>query len=141
MARKSGAPGFIMPDALYSYTKPQFVQPDACGCGAEAPAMPERPSCGCGAEAASTPNCGCGCHGNNTSPSCRPIECTYDSDFDENAHKYRICCDANGCCCKYPCSCRNPFWPEFAHPRWLTCRDLYDGRADSCYSGDMQNCD
>ncbi len=35
------------------------------------------------------------------------------------------CCDANGCCGLYLRCCRNPFWPEFAHPTWLCCRDLY----------------
>ena len=35
------------------------------------------------------------------------------------------CCDANGCCGLYPVCCRNPFWPHFAHPSWLCCRDLY----------------
>lgn len=130
MARKGGVPGFITPDALYNYTKSQFVQPDAsCGCGAEASAMPEHPHCGCSPEAVANP--GCGCRG-NADVDCKPIECTYDREFDENAHKYRICCDANGCCCKYPCSCRNPFWPEFAHPRWLCCHDLYNGEAESC---------
>ena len=38
------------------------------------------------------------------------------------------CCDANGCCGLYPSCCRNPFWPSFAHPTWLCCRDLYRQR-------------
>ncbi len=42
--------------------------------------------------------------------------------------KCRICCDQNGCCRVYPCSWRNSYWPEFAHPRWLCCRDLYNVR-------------
>ncbi len=117
MARKGGVPGLITPDALYDYTK--HAQQDA--------------SCGCSPEAVMNPNCSCR---GDSDVHCKPIECTYDRDFDENAHKYRICCDANGCCCKYPCSCRNPFWPEFAHPRWLCCRDLYNGEAESCYGNE-----
>lgn len=35
------------------------------------------------------------------------------------------CCDENGCCALYPRGCRNPFWPHFAHPSWLCCRELY----------------
>jgi len=35
------------------------------------------------------------------------------------------CCDQNGCCALYQRCCRNPFWPEFSHPSWLCCRDLY----------------
>ena len=40
----------------------------------------------------------------------------------------RLCCDQNGCCGMYPESCRNSFWPEFSHPRWLCCKDLYCAR-------------
>lgn len=105
-----------MSDALYNYTQPQLVQLGA--------------SHGCGADAQS--GCCCG----SPEVDCKPIECVYDSDYDENRPKYRICCNANGCCCKYPCSCRNPFWPEFAHPRWLCCRDLYNGEAESCCGND-----
>ncbi|HIT09079.1 MAG TPA: hypothetical protein IAB55_08340 [Candidatus Merdivicinus faecavium] len=46
----------------------------------------------------------------------------------EKSHKCRLCCDQNGCCRIYPCTWRNSFWPEFTHPRWLCCRDLYNVR-------------
>lgn len=45
-----------------------------------------------------------------------------------DSHKCRLCCDQNGCCRIYPCTWRNSFWPEFSHPRWLCCRDLYNVR-------------
>lgn len=38
---------------------------------------------------------------------------------------YRLCCDASGCKA-YPLQTRNPFWPEFAHPSWLSCQALYN---------------
>ncbi|MGI5967462.1 MULTISPECIES: hypothetical protein [Anaerotruncus] len=37
----------------------------------------------------------------------------------------RLCCDQDGCCGLFPEACRNTFWPDFAHPRWLCCQDLY----------------
>lgn len=39
--------------------------------------------------------------------------------------RYEECCDASGCCGLFPRCCRNPFWPEFAKPTWLCCKDLY----------------
>lgn len=44
----------------------------------------------------------------------------------------RICRDQNGCAGLYPADCRNTFWPDFAHPRWLCCRDLYCARRRGC---------
>lgn len=38
----------------------------------------------------------------------------------------RPCTDENGCTALYPAECRDGFWPDFAHPRWLCCRDLYN---------------
>jgi len=38
---------------------------------------------------------------------------------------YERCCDPSGCCGLFPRCCRNPFWPSFAKPTWLCCRDLY----------------
>lgn len=29
---------------------------------------------------------------------------------------------------RYPASRRDPYWPSFAHPRWLSCDELYGGR-------------
>ncbi len=46
--------------------------------------------------------------------------------------EYRLCVDANGCRAEYPVDCRDPFWPEFSHPRWLTCAELYSGMNSAC---------
>lgn len=35
------------------------------------------------------------------------------------------CCDPYNGCALYPLAKRNPFWPTFAHPRWLSCAALY----------------
>ncbi len=43
----------------------------------------------------------------------------------EQVVNYRLCTDPNGCAYLYPCECRDPFWPEFAHPRSLCCSQLY----------------
>lgn len=73
--------------------------------------------------------CGCGCKGVKHSccdrepTSCDPVDC----DNEALERSYRVCCDRNGVCCKYSCRCRDPFWPEFAHPRWLCCAELYSG--------------
>lgn len=53
---------------------------------------------------------------------CTPIDCR----AVERQLEYRVCCNPNGTCCRYPCCCRNRFWPNFAHPRWLCCADLYN---------------
>ncbi len=61
------------------------------------------------------------CGDENATPDCTPKHC-----MQENAQvTYRLCCDPNGVCCCYDCRCRDPFWPHFAHPRWLCCKDLY----------------
>ena len=39
--------------------------------------------------------------------------------------EYRLCVDQNGCAARYPAACRNPYWPNFSHPRWLPCSSLY----------------
>ena len=39
--------------------------------------------------------------------------------------EYRLCVDQNGCATRYPADCRNRFWPNFSHPRWLPCGCLY----------------
>lgn len=36
----------------------------------------------------------------------------------------RTCCDAYGCG-DYAAEGRGGFWPAFAHPRWLSCDELY----------------
>ena len=36
-----------------------------------------------------------------------------------------LCCDQNGRCCYYRAADRDPFWPSFSHPRWLSCSELY----------------
>ena len=45
-----------------------------------------------------------------------------------DSREMRICRDQNGFCGMYPADCRNRFWPDFAHPRWLCCQDLYCAR-------------
>lgn len=42
-----------------------------------------------------------------------------DSCQEPDNSGYRLCCDECGCCRMYPCQWRNPYWPEFSHPRWL----------------------
>ena len=37
---------------------------------------------------------------------------------------YVVCCDSAGCS-TYSRANRDPFWPAFAKPRWLCCRELY----------------
>lgn len=128
MACENTVSGIHMPDA--NNTRLQLMHP---GEARDTAASNQTRSCDCLTEAVSQSDCGC--H-SNQEVNCNPIKCTYDISHDENAHKYRICCDTNGCCCKYPCNCRNPFWPEFAHPRWLCCKALYSDESDSCYDND-----
>ena len=61
-----------------------------------------------------TPCSGC----SNTPCECIPIE-------QPSQPEYEMCCDQNGCCKMYSKLCRNQFWPEFSHPRWLCCDMLY----------------
>jgi len=72
---------------------------------------------------------------------CSPVACKQVI----GGGNYRLCCDNSGCCCLYPASCRNKFWPEFSHPRWLCCKDLYDGGGEPCYDcceeEDKESCD
>ncbi len=35
------------------------------------------------------------------------------------------CCDAYCGCREFPAAARDPFWPSFARPRWLSCEELY----------------
>lgn len=53
---------------------------------------------------------------------CRPNSdcCWYPVDVtSDNGRQMRLCCDQSGCCGMFPEDCRNTFWPDFAHPRWL----------------------
>jgi len=43
----------------------------------------------------------------------------------EAPQKNHACFDPGYTCKDYPARARDPFWPLFAHPRWLTCRELY----------------
>lgn len=44
----------------------------------------------------------------------------------------RICCNEDGEGCRFfDEECRDCFWPDFTHPRWLPCRILY-GCCDGC---------
>lgn len=86
-----------------------------------------------------------GCNGNCGQKHCmmdcsiKPVSgCPCNSDCrwypieEKCERKMRICCDENGCCGMFPEDCRNKFWPDFAHPRWLCCKDLYCARAGKC---------
>lgn len=85
------------------------------------------------AEAAIFSDCGCADAVNDI----RPILCR-----EQYRQSYRECCDQNGRCCRYPCSARDPFWPEFTHPRGLSCAELYNGQDSRCMrSTDSCSCD
>ncbi len=58
-------------------------------------------NCGCG--------CGCGCQERN------PRAC-------EPGYEYVRGCDGSGC---FRRSDRDPFWPSFSHPQWLSLESLY----------------
>lgn len=73
------------------------------------------------------PACGCSC--GSDEHCCAPRFCR---PANEGEDRLQRCCDKNGCCCWYPAKCRNDFWPEFTHPRWLCCVDLYSENA-GCY--------
>lgn len=71
---------------------------------------------------------------------CAGIACKKDSCGVSR----RLCCDRNGTCCLYPESCRDGFWPEFSHPRWLCCKDLYSGENhynSCCSENDSCSCE
>ena len=83
-------------------------------------------------------NCGCNCCRKKMDEcriqpvsGCRPNSdcCWYPVDVtSDNGRQMRLCCDQSGCCGMFPEDCRNTFWPEFSHPRWLCCKDLYCAR-------------
>jgi hypothetical protein len=81
--------------------------------------------------------------------SCGCMRCEAFGCFTpEGQRNIDICCDNNGCCCHYPAHCRNSFWPEFSHPRWLRCSELYNGTSyenpceqGCCADNDSTNCD
>lgn len=99
--------GIAFPDASYNYRRGirRPVTP------ANVPGEPEETagSCGCGG---GNGNCG-------VEPQVYDCSCPAET-------MYQLCCDENGCCCQYPAAWRNRFWPEFAHPRWLCCKELYN---------------
>ena len=79
----------------------------------------------------------CRCNRSQSTCSAKPVngcqdcsgECKwYPIEETEEEVPMRLCCDQNDCCGMYPESCRNSFWPEFSHPRWLCCKDLYCAR-------------
>lgn len=51
----------------------------------------------------------------------------YNGCADEQAVVLTTCCDACGCR-EFRLDRRNPFWPTFARPRWLSCDALYSRR-------------
>ncbi len=61
-----------------------------------------------------------GLSANSNTNDCSPLEHSLVCE-----RKVERCCDQDGCCALYPANCRNEFWPEFSHPRWLCCKDLY----------------
>ena len=65
--------------------------------------------------------CSCGCGNGNCGVEPQVYDCSCPAET-----MYQLCCDENGCCCQYPAAWRNRFWPEFAHPRWLCCKELYN---------------
>jgi len=62
---------------------------------------------------------GCGC----SIPT--PAQELYGVTFQ--SREIDTCCDPYNGCRQYNRNRRNPFWPSFAHPRWLPCRELYNG--------------
>lgn len=44
------------------------------------------------------------------------------------SHVHVPCCDPLSGCQEYNLANRDRFWPTFAHPRWLSCRELYSSR-------------
>ncbi|MCI9457606.1 MAG: hypothetical protein HFE44_11620 [Oscillospiraceae bacterium] len=62
-------------------------------------------------------NCGCECCCNQNMPRC--------------AAGYEYVCGCDGCGC-YPSECRDPFWPSFSHPRWLSLETLYSSSNCRC---------
>ena len=39
------------------------------------------------------------------------------------------CCDNRTGCNIFNAALRDPFWPSFAHPRWLSCSALHSGQS------------
>ncbi|MGI5894052.1 MAG: hypothetical protein ACOX6P_05590 [Candidatus Merdivicinus sp.] len=124
-----------------NYNCPQTLEESPCCCACQCGCH----SCGCCPHCTPTPrrgwdvdyardvatadsvSCTCNsvCPGTNCNDPDVPI---YTCTGSNSRSRCRICCDQDGCCRIYPCSWRNKFWPEFCHPRWLCCRDLYNVR-------------
>lgn len=51
--------------------------------------------------------------------------CCTGSTSNTTSQDRQYCQNADGSGAYYNSSCRDPFWPEFAHPRWLSCQRLY----------------
>jgi len=56
-----------------------------------------------------------------------PREAPDESDNTEvsRVSMCRGCTDPLYICDGYDPQLRDPFWPDFAHPRWLSCEQLY----------------
>lgn len=77
-------------------------------------------------------SCGYLCCDETKPNACIPIK-------SECETTYRCCCDQNGCCALFPADQRSAFWPEFSHPRWLPCKELYtESTAVTCPAGAQQ---
>lgn len=121
--------------AYTSFIKQRCDRRMACCCNNQCCCCHCVPCCNC---------CKCNCCNCTTCRTCQeckicPVSgCPDDSkhcewypikwEEDPSEHKMRICCDESGCCGLFPEDCRNIFWPDFAHPRWLCCKDLYCAR-------------
>ena len=87
-----------------------------------------RCNCGRGTQSECTIRPVSGCPTGSAAADCEwyPIEVTQEDI------PMRMCCDQDGTCGMYPEACRNTFWPDFSHPRWLCCKDLYCARRRGC---------
>ena len=57
---------------------------------------------------------------------CCDSNCNNDNDNNCNCGcDERLCCDCNGECGCFNRNSRDPFWPDFSHPRTLPCSELY----------------
>ena len=55
-----------------------------------------------------------------------PKDDNVNFDFAEEHLEHHYCSlDPSYTCPDFPTIARDPYWPNFAHPRWLSCRDLY----------------
>lgn len=51
--------------------------------------------------------------------------CGEDCNTECGQTQKRLCCNCDGSCECFESNRRNPFWPDFTHPRTLSCQELY----------------